>query len=116
MTSFSRASSAQPQWRLPSTKDLPLIVSETGQIGLFGDAGEGDFFEISPGTYQVITEASYLQTDEVPAYAEIFPKLNHFLEREWVSCIEDEAPEVWRLTFIPTDEPTEAIELYREYL
>ena len=93
---------------------VPLIVSETGQIGLFGDEGEGEFFKMPPGTYQVIAEARYLQKDEVPAYAEIFPKLNNFLAREWVSFIEDDAPELWRLTFIPTDEPTEAVELYRE--
>ena len=93
---------------------VPLIVSEAGQIGLFGDEGEGEFFKMPPGTYQVIAEARYLQKDEVPAYAEIFPKLNNFLAREWVSFIEDEAPELWRLTFIPTDEPTEAVELYRE--
>ena len=86
-----------------------------GQIGLFGDEVEGDFFEMSPGTYQVIAEARYLQRDEVPAYAEVFPKLNFFLEEEWESVeIRDDAPELWRLTFIPTDEPTEAVELYRE--
>ena len=86
-----------------------------GQIGLFGDEVEGDFFEMPPGTYQVIAEARYLQRDEVPAYAEVFPKLNFFLEEEWESVeIRDDSPELWRLTFIPTDEPTEAVELYRE--
>ena len=94
---------------------VPLIVSEAGQIGLFGDEVEGDFFEMQPGTYQVIAEARFLQRPEVPAYAELFPGVDFFLEREWDSVdIRDDAPELWRLTFIPTNEPTEAVELYRE--
>ena len=94
---------------------VPLIVSEAGQIGLFGDEVEGDFFEMQPGTYQVIAEARFLQRPEVPAYAELFPGLNFFLEREWNSPeLRNDAPELWRLTFIPTDEPTEAVELYRQ--
>ena len=70
---------------------------------------------MEPGSYQVIAEARYLQRPEVPAYVEVFPDLSFYLEREWDSAeLRDDAPELWRLTFIPTDEPTEAVELYRE--
>ena len=94
---------------------IPFTIPETGQFGLFGDELEGQFFAMEPGTYQVTAEARYLQREEVPAYAEVFPDLDFFLEDEWDSAeLRDDAPELWRLIFIPTDEPTEAVELYRE--
>ena len=50
---------------------------------------------MEPGSYQVIAEARFLQRPEVPAYAELFPGLNFFLEREWESVdIRDDAPEL----------------------
>ena len=91
-----------------------ITVPPSGQLALFGD-DEKQVFEIPPGTYQVTAEARYLQREEVPAYTEVFPDLGFFLEREWDSAeLRDDAPELWRLTFIPTDEPTEAVELYRK--
>ena len=95
-----------------SAYSIPITVPQSGQLALFGD-DEKQVFLIPPGTYQVTAEARYLQREEVPAYAEVFPDLNFFLEDEWDSAaLRDDAPELWRLTFIPTDEPTEAVELY----
>ena len=94
---------------------VPLTIPEARQFGLFGDRRDGQFFEIEPGTYHVMAEARFLQKEELPPYAEAFPELNYYLEKEWDSPeLRDEAPELWRLTFIPTNEPTEAVELYRE--
>ena len=104
----------QPDEGIIRAYAVPLTIPESGQFGLWGDEG-GQFFEMEPGSYQVIAEARFLQRPEVPAYAELFPGLNFFLEREWNSPeLRDDAPELWRLTFIPTDEPTAAVELYRE--
>ena len=104
----------QPGEDIVRAYSVPITVPETGQLALWGD-NKGEFFEIDPGVYQVTAEARYLQKNEVSAYVEAFPKLSVFLEREWNSPeLRDDAPELWRLTFIPTDEPTEAVELYRE--
>ena len=104
----------QPDSGIIRAYAVPLTIPESGQFGLWGDDG-GQFFEMEPGSYQVIAEARYLQRPEVPAYVEVFPDLSFYLEREWDSAeLRDDAPELWRLTFIPTDEPTEAVELYRE--
>ena len=106
--------SYQPDDGIVSAYAVPFTIPEFGQFGLWGD-DDGQFFEMQPGTYQVIAEVKYLQKDELPPYAAIFPQhFDFYLEREWGSAIEDDAPELWRLTFIPTDEPTEAVELYRE--
>ena len=91
---------------------LPMTIPDSGQFGLFGDENEGELFEMEPGTYQVIAEARYLQKDQIPPYAELFPTLNIFLRREWESAeICFDAPELWKLTFFPTNQPTEAVEL-----
>ena len=104
----------QPDEGIIRAYAVPLTIPESGQFGLWGDDG-GQFFEMEPGSYQVIAEARYLQRPEVPAYAELFPSLSFYLEREWNSPeLRNDAPELWRLTFIPTDEPTEAVELYRQ--
>lgn len=106
--------SYQPDEGIIGAYAVPLTIPESGQFGLWGD-DDGQFFEMQPGTYQVIAEVRYLQKDELPPYAAIFPQqLDFYLEREWGSSIEDDAPELWQLTFIPTDEPTEAVELYRQ--
>ena len=111
----SQAPDYQPGEDIVRAYSIPFTIPETGQFGLFGDESEGQFFAMEPGTYQVMAEARYLQREEVPAYAEVFPDLNFFLEDEWDSAeLRDDAPELWRLTFIPTDAPTEAVKLYRE--
>ena len=104
----------QPDEGIIGAYAVPLTIPESGQFGLWGDDG-GQFFEMQPGTYQVVAEARYLQKDELPPYAAIFPQqLDFFLEENGISFVDEEAPELWRLTFIPTDAPTEAVELYRE--
>ena len=104
----------QPGEDIVRAYSVPITVPESGRLALWGD-DEGESFEIAPGIYQVTAEVRYLQKDEVPAYVGLFPDLGIFLEREWdFGEISDCAPELWRLTFIPTDEPTEAVELYRE--
>ena len=108
------AADYQPGEDIVRAYSVPITVPEAGRLALWGD-DEGESFEIAPGIYQVTAEVRYLQKDEVPAYVELFPDLGIFLEREWdFGEISDCAPELWRLTFIPTNEPTEAVELYRE--
>lgn len=138
----------QPGEDIARAYSVPITIPETGQFGLFGDEVEGQFFDINPGMYQVIAEVRLLHKDELPPYAEAFPRLNHFIEREWrfeavarewaleealrptdsqdddvrrvvlepppsPYDLRDDAPELWRLTFIPTNEPREAVELHR---
>lgn len=86
---------------------IPFTVPETGQLAVWGDM-ENELFEIAPGTYQITAEARYLERDELSAY----PELRGFLARAWDASLRDHAPEQWRLIFVPTNEPTEARELY----
>lgn len=103
----------QPSEDIVRAYAVPLTIPETGQFGLFGDDRDGQFFEIEPGTYQVIAEARYLQKEELAPYAEVFPRLNRFIQEDWDSDLRNVAPELWRLTFIPTEKPVEAVELHR---